>query len=226
MNKPIILLVSSLGTLGVAQGAVVTFGGGSIPDPGSKSFIGTVSAVPGFISSLTVSLSITGENKDLPAYNGDLYVTLQHGAGFAVLLNRPGKALGVSYGYADNGLDITLDDTGSAPDVHTYRLTLKGPPVGSLTGIWSSDGRNVDPNAVLDTTPRTESLDSFTGAVANGDWLLLVSDLSAGGNAKLASWTLNIETTPIPVPEPAWGVTLSALGLGGWFWLRRRQPAA
>lgn len=231
MKKSLVLLVSSLGSFCAAHGAfVVTFGGGSIPDVGSRAFVGSVSTATGFISSLTVSLSITGENKDHPAYNGDLYVTLQHGPGFTVLLNRPGKALGNPYGYGDNGMDVTFDDSGSAldvhTDVHTYQLTLKPPANGQLTGTWLSDGRAADPKDVLDTTPRTKFLSSFLGAVPNGDWWLFVADLSAGGNAKLLSWSLNIETTPIPVPEPAWAMALTAVGLGGFVWLRRGRRSA
>jgi hypothetical protein len=183
------------------------FGGGLIPDSGSIAFQGNVSTLAGPLTELTVNLAIVGAGTG-GAYNGDLYLTLQHDSVFTVLLNRPGRRLGDSYGYSDSGFSITLDDSAAAaaPNVHNYRLTLSGnhdtPITGPLTSTWSSDGRNVDPNSVLDSTPITTSLADFVGVNPNGTWYLFAADASSGGYARLQSWTLDISTVPEPFPTP------------------------
>lgn len=177
----------------------------------------TVSGVgPGAVP--TVGLTFSGLGAGM--VNGDLYVTLGHENAvggvdaFAVLLNRPGKRFDDDEGYRDSGMSITLTPDASTPDVHTYRRTLSGsdtvPLGGPLTGVWSLDGRSVDPDLVLDIDPRATSLDAF-GLVdgSTGRWLLFVSDLVSGGEARLDSWSLSF--APIPEPE-VWG-TFAAFGL-------------
>lgn len=228
MKKLIPAILTCFAPACFVHGAVlsVTFGGGSVPDAGfgSQTFTGNVAA-SGFISKLTVGLVISGE-PGAPAYNGDLYVTLQHGGGFSVLLNRTGRTASDDYGYGDNGFSVTLDDSGPSAgsytynDIHTYQ-DHSNPGGSALTGTWSADGRNTDPGSVLDTDARTASLNSFLGLQFNGLWTLFVQDLSSGGRAKVDSWTLEITTTPVVVPEPAAMALLTALGLAGFVGWRR-----
>ena len=162
--------------------------------------------------------------------NGDLYATLRHSSaattGFAVLLNRPGRADAGAYGYDDNGITVTFDDSVMAPDIHDYRYALFGDHTVALdrplSGIWATDGRAVDPNDVASKSPRTTSLLDFLGMDPRGEWLLYIADVSAGGHAQLDSWRLQINTKA-PIPEPAAGALVVALGLVGCVWMRRSR---
>jgi subtilisin-like proprotein convertase family protein len=140
---------------------------------------------------VTVNLDISGGS------NGDLYAYLSHGgSGFAVLLNRVGKTATDPFGYGDAGFHITLSDAASL-DIHNYG----GNSGLALTGTWQPDGRNVNPQLVLDTSPRTARFNSFLGSDPNGLWTLVVADMAAGGGqATLQSW--GVDATATPVPEP------------------------
>lgn len=134
------------------------------------------------------------------AFSGDYYVTLiGPNGGFSVLLNRAGRTLSAPLGYGDNGFDITFSV--GAPDTHLYQ---NNSPVFDgqfrLTGTWDADGRNVDPDLVLDTDSRTAGLDVFSGLNPNGNWTLFIADMNQNGTVMLDSWGLNINTI---VPEPA-----------------------
>ncbi len=164
------------------------------------------------IGSLRVTLEITGRLG--AASNGDLYATLVHDTGFAVLLNRPGRRAGVPLGYGDDGLSVTFEDGSGAADIHGYRFTLFGnhttPVGGPLSGTWATDGRTADPDEVLDTSLQTATLSQFEGLNPQGTWTLFVADLETGNLATLTGWGLEIT----PVPEPgAWAVGLAAGGL-------------
>jgi subtilisin-like proprotein convertase family protein len=185
----------------------------------------TIDSAIDSIGDLNVTLNLAGRGGG--AFNGDLYVTLTHNSGYSVLLNRPGRRSGSTVGYGDNGLDVTFDDAAANGDIHTYRLTLNGsnttplntPP---LTGIWSPDGRGIDPDLVLNTDPRDQLLGSFSGLNADGVWTLFVADLETGGAARLVSWGLAIT----PVPEPGQYAAIAALGLFGFAaWSRCRRCA-
>jgi hypothetical protein len=141
-----------------------------------------------------------------------LYVFLDGpNGGFAVLLNRSGVTTGNAFGYSDTGFNVTFDDSASYNDIHFYQnfgYTLNGG--GQLTGIWSSDGRAIDPlsaPATFATTQPSSSLDSFDGTDPNGTWSLFLADLSGGGQSTLANWRLDIEA----VPEPS---ACALLGIG------------
>jgi hypothetical protein len=168
----------------------------------------------GAIDSLEVWLKISAATNNL-AWNGDLFVSLQHDSGYAVLLNRAGRTESAPLGYGDNGFDLTF--TIGALDIHTYQSQS---PVfdldGRLTGAWGVDGRNVDPDSVLDTSPRTDMLESFVGLNPNGNWTLFVADLNQNGAMQLDSWGLDVT----PIPEPG---TLGLLALGALALLRRRR---
>lgn len=170
----------------------------------------------GITSINDVNLWITLDNPVAGgAYNGDLYVTLTHDSGFAVLMNRVGRRDGDSidaqFGYGDNGFQITLDDQAPNGDVHAYRLRPPGlshdTPVdpnyqAALRGTWAPDGRNVSPNEVLLSDLRTHTLANFNGLSAAGQWRLFVADLSSGGTVTLKDWGLQIRgLTAIPEPS-------------------------
>lgn len=170
------------------------------------------------ITDVSVTMNISG------GYNGDLFVYLSHGGGYAVLLNRVGRTSTSDFGYNTAGFVVTL--TGSAAtDIHNYQTlspTYNGS--GQLTGTWAADGRDVNPNSALDTTPRTATLAGFNGLNPNGDWTLYFRDTSPGGISTLNGWSVEVN----PVPEPvnvALGV-FAAVALvvqGGRAWRARRR---
>lgn len=163
----------------------------------------TVSDAIGTVNNVSVNLNIAG------GYNGDLYASLLHldangqSRGFAVLLNRVGVTAGDEFGNSGAGFMITLRDSASS-DIHTIANTLL-----AVTGTYQPDGRNVNPDVVVDTDPRTAFLSSFNGVNAGGSWILFVADRSLGDESTLVSWDLQITT---PVPEPA---TISLAIFGG-----------
>ncbi len=181
-------------------------------DPTGLQDTRTVSGFTDMIKSLSVRITLTAALSDL-AYNGDLYVTLQHDTGFAVLLNRAGKTAANPLGYEHNGFDIVF--TLGADDVHCYQDYTPGfDSQGRLIGDWGVDGRNVDPDIVLDTSQRTDMLASFTGLNPNGNWTIFVADMNLYGKVKLDSWGLNI--TPIPEPATALSLVLGYLVIIGY----------
>lgn len=147
------------------------------------------------IESVTVSIVLSST---FAMWNGDFYAYLVHDTGFAVLLNRVGRTATDPDGYGDAGFNVTFSDL--APnDIHGYQSTTN-PAGGVLTGTWQPDGRNMDPYLAIDATPRSATLSSFDGLDANGAWTLFVADVAAGGEARLASWSLTV-TGQIPEPS-------------------------
>jgi subtilisin-like proprotein convertase family protein len=138
------------------------------------------------ILDLNVTLQLSG------GFNGDLYAYLSHDGVNVVLLNRIGATAGNPLGYLTSGMNVTLDDSGLV-DIHVYG----GAP--NVNGVFQPDGRNVDPNAALDTSPRGPGLVSFNGMNPNGDWTLYFADLSGGGETTVNSWGLDFTATPEPV---------------------------
>ncbi|MDB6032602.1 MAG: uncharacterized protein JWM16_2940, partial [Verrucomicrobiales bacterium] len=143
-----------------------------------------------FITGLQVGVKISG------TFNGDLYCYLVHNSGFSVLLNRPGRRVGSTFGYFDPGMDITFDDAAANGDVHNYRLALNGSQSvalsAPLSGVWRPDGRTNSPLTVLDSDISRAGLSSFQGLDPNGDWLLFVADLATGDLHLLDNWSLTI----------------------------------
>ncbi len=165
------------------------------------------------IQYLVVRATIDGE------YNGDLYVYIQHDTGLTVLINRPGRTADNPYCYGDPGLNITLSD--AAPhDIHLYQdhATLG---IGSrLEGVWQPDGRRIDPDLVLDSSPRDFLLDQFIGLDPRGQWTLFAADLERGGINRLESWELEIGGV---VPEPAATALVASLVSALAILCRRRR---
>jgi hypothetical protein len=203
---------SVLATLAVGMGALCACGqvfeypiGQVVPD-GVASGLASVRGVTGVAPGARVSVGLTLSGVGPGMLNGDLFATLSHEDaagvvdGYVVLLNRPGKRAGDDEGYRDNGLSVTFGADAALPDVHSYRLELTGShstPLGAaLTGRWAPDRREVDPALVLDVDPRGRSLEVFEGVDPSaGRWVLFVSDLLAGGQARLDAWSL--EFTPL-----------------------------
>ena len=140
MKNGLSLFVCGLVPVVAGHGAVIDsglLGGGLIPDNGSAVFQWTYTGSSAPIVGLTLSVSISGAGGG-GAYNGDLYATLQHSSGaatgFAVLLNRAGRTAGGAYGYGDDGISVTFDDSVAAPDIHEYRYALFGDHTTPLNG--------------------------------------------------------------------------------------------
>jgi subtilisin-like proprotein convertase family protein len=192
--------------------------GSNIPDDSSLGIqdTRTVADPNGPLDNVQVSLQLTPVGPD-GGWIGDLYAYLRHTDAFgthtSILLNRIGRTSLNSAGLSDGpAIDITL--TAGGPDIHA----LTSPLGASLTGQFGADGRAIDPNVVLDTTPRTAGLAVFSGAIPNGDWTLFVADLSGGSQYRLDSWELDLTSHP-PVPEPqAWAAAtgLLLIGIAGW----------
>jgi subtilisin-like proprotein convertase family protein len=211
------LLLACMAHGQVATNSSFTSVGLSIPDGNPTGLASTTnwSGISGYIANVTVTLDITG------GFNGDLYVYLAGPAGgFAVLLNRTGLTAGNPFGYGDTGFNITFA-TGST-NIHTYQLSSPGiNGSGQLTGIWSPDGRNIDPQSTgstFDSTAPTADLTAFNNLTANGGWTLFVADMSGGGQGSLVSWGLTVVT----VPEPQTWVLLAG-GAGTLLALSRRR---
>lgn len=170
------------------------------------------------LDDVEVTLNLSG------GLNGDYYVYLVHstpgGTGFSVLLNRVGRTSGQPFGYGDSGLTVTF--SGSAlNDIHTYQ-TVTNPGGGALTGgLWSPDGRNVDPANVVTSDARTATLDSIQGLDANGTWTLFLADVAPLGQGVLVSWELHLQG----VPEPGTvGVgAVASLWVATMWWRRGRR---
>jgi len=197
-----------------------------IPD-GNASGLADVQAVNVPIAAITdLNVTLNLVSTGLGGFNGDIYATLTHDGGFSVLLNRPGKRDDSLLGYADAGINITLDDQAGA-DVHVYRLSLNGshttPLGGALTGSWQPDARLADPASVNISSPRTSPLSVFDGVNPNGTWTLFVADLASGGEMKLSSWGMDITGTAVPEPESLAAAALGCLGVAAFLRCHRKN---
>jgi len=200
-----------LGTLGVSaqQYSFTNVVNTPIPDANPNGLFSSinVSGISGELGDVTLSLTVSG------GYNGDLYAYLSgDNGGFSVLLNRVGRTSTDPTGYGDAGFNVTFSDFGTG-DIHLYGGNGGNP----LTGLWQPDGRNIDPQLVLDTDARTAGLNSFNGRNPNGEWVLFLGDFANESQSTLVDWSLNFSV----VPEPG-AASLFAIGLG-MFWLVRRR---
>src|SRR5262249_55862160 len=138
---------------------------------------------------------------------------------FCVLLNRPGRTDTNTFGYADAGFDITLDNAAANGDIHVYRAVTTPAPGAPLTGTWQPDGRNVDPATVVTTNARSTTLSSFASVSGGGQWTLFLADLESGGTNMLVNWELQLigiarPTVTWPTPSDiVYGTALSAAQL-------------
>ena len=128
-----------------------------------------------------------------------------------MLLNRSGVNSGNAFGYSDAGFNITLNDSVSAPGIHTYQSSSPTYSSGQLTGTWGSDGENIDPQsapALFNGGTGSSNLGTFSSLDGNGSWTLFLADLSAGNQSTIVNWSLDITT----VPEPS-SLALGALSI-------------
>jgi hypothetical protein len=133
----------------------------------------------------------------------------------AVLLNRIGRTSSTPFGNSGSSINLTLDDSASAGDIHLAAS-------GALTVNHWSDGRNVNPLTVLNTDTRTLGLDQVfaesNGRTINGTWTLFLADMSGGSTMTLNGWSLDITA----VPEPAtWALIIFGTVAGGTVVVRR-----
>jgi hypothetical protein len=219
MKTPIIVCLLTLSLAAFADPATYLYTAtglpASIPDNNANGYQNslTISAIPGPIIDVTVTLNIAG------GFNGDLYVALDYNNTSAVLLNRVGLSAVSSVGYPDRGFAITLQDSATS-DIHSYQTvsyTLNGS--GQLTGQWQPDGRLISPlssGTAIAAATRGNMLGVFDGMNANGTWTLFATDLSPGGVSTLTGWSLAITA----VPEPN---TIALAGLCcGVVWFHRK----
>jgi len=161
-----------------------------IPDASSIGLDDTRNlSLPGLasITDLKVKLTVAG------GFNGDLYCYLRHESGFVVLLNRPGRSAANDLGSEQPGLKVSFSQD-PAKDIHGCQNC--GPVSAAVVGEWAPDGRQADPRACLQTSPRTSTLNSFAGLNPNGKWTLFLADLNPGSQATLVDWSLIITATP------------------------------
>lgn len=186
-------------------------------DTSGLSLTSDLTGVDGVIDNITVSLDISG------GYNGDLYAYLRGpNGGFAVLLNRVGVSSSNAFGHSDTGFDVTFDDSTSNNNIHFYQESAYSlNDNGQLTGSWSTDGRNIDPQSdpsLFDTTQPSATLASFDGTDVNGTWTFFLADLSSGSQSTVVNWGLNIQTAPEP---STWALLM--LGVGILLSVRKRM---
>ena len=107
----------------------------AVPDGNASGLVDvrTVPSAIGNITGLKVKLKVTGE------FNGDLYGYVKHSSGYTVLLNRPGKTVVNTNGYADSGLDITFQNGAvNTGGVGIEIEVMLATNVGTLmSGIWA-----------------------------------------------------------------------------------------
>ncbi len=179
-----------------------------------------------FVASPIVNLSRVRVTVQVASqFNGNLYCNLVHlgsvTSNFCVLLNRPGRSDALPWGYDDSGIDVAFESSPLFGDVHLYR-NVDVPPAGApVTGIWQPDGRDVDPYAVLDTSPRSTSLASFVGVPATGIWSLFLADADFGALNVVHDWGLELIGQVVPsvswptLPELVYGEPLEPAILNG-----------
>jgi len=161
-RNPLWIPLAGVLTLGGPASAAVfpelTTDGRSVPDADSSGLVSSanLSATGYRITDVNVTLNLKGAPASFGGWNGDLYAWLGHGGVLSVLLNRPGRAEGRLLGYADDGLEVTLDD--DAPgDIHLYQTTWSGAPARSpvrgnrtrgswtLPSCWTPTNSNARP---------------------------------------------------------------------------------
>ena len=194
--------------LGAAsQGAIYSSGALNevIPDynsttstPGEWADSITVGDLTGLeIADVTLTLNVSG------GWNGDLYAYLSYtpvtGSGSLItLMNRPGYPAN-TYGYGDAGFNGTiLSDAGT----------------GNVQNYGGNGGAALGAVAYKPNDGSTTFASAFGGKDANGTWTLYFSDLEAGSDSTVLSWSLNLDVIPEPT-HIALGIFGGVLALGG-----------
>lgn len=195
---------------------------GIIPDGSVTPWSDTraISGISGPILDITVRLNISG------GYNGDLYGYLSYNNTLIPLVNRVGVGTGNSFGYDNSGLNVSFSDS-AANNIHFYQS------VGgyNITGEaqWKPDGRAISPLGAAPTfdAAGTVLLSALDGMSANGNWTLVMADVSGGGGqATVVSWGVDITAVPEPGQWATIAGALLAAAAGARRVLRSRRSAA
>jgi hypothetical protein len=169
------------------------------------------------IQSVSVRLTISG------GYNGDLYGYLSYDGVLVPLLNRVGVGTGNAFGYSGAGLSVKFTDT-AANNIHFYQSVI-GFSI-SDEAPWMPDGRTVNPVTAGPSTfdtPGTVTFSAFSDRSPNGQWTLVLADVSkGGGQAQVVSWGLDITAVPEPVMT---ALAVFGVGCGLVRWLCRRAES-
>lgn len=215
-----VLVLVPRGGAGVFDQSFVS--GTDIPDSSSTGLLDlrNISLAEPYIQSITVTLGIE-PTPGQSAFLGDLYAYLEHDGVISVLVNRPGRRADETAGYDDNQ-SMTVTFATGAPDFHNYRPVATTPLAGPITGTFGPDARATDPRFVLSTEAQTLPLSGFVGANGSGDWRLFVADLSGGGEHRLVSWGLQLQTSAIPEPG-VWAASGALAVWAGWRLFRRSR---
>lgn len=145
-------------------------------------------------------------------YVGDLVVRLQGPGGTVTVFDRPGvpaTAFGDSsnlagvYRWEDGGLDFSA----AAGSVNNNQIVANG---------------TYNPQDANDNFLSFNSV--FAGTQTAGSWTLTFYDLASGDVGGIAGWTLNIISSPIPVPEPSmFPLSLAGVAVGRRLARRKRK---
>ncbi len=152
----------------------------------------------GVSSMMTVANSTSATNLKVKLevdhnWVGDIKATLRHIPTNTVitLLDRPGLSTS-AFGCGKNNIDVTFDDSASE----------------------EANAACETPIAIEGNLKPVQTLASFAGADAKGDWKLNVADMDAGEAGKLKKWCLELESPGLPqvaiAPAPTKGNIQSA----------------
>lgn len=171
-----------------------------IPDQDGSGVVDSIEVALPYarLETLRVGLRIANAPGD-SAWNGDLYAYLYHEGTLAVLLNRPGKTATNPDGDSNSGLDVWFSTEPGMRDIHLSGSLSSG--VGTITGLWSADGRSMHPDDVTEAAPRDAGLFVFDGMNPNGLWVLFVADRAGGNMGVVEEWSLSFSEF-VAVPEP------------------------
>ena len=186
-----------------------------IPDRGQyvSTFTWTDHAGLAAITDVNVGLDLSSASGTTMRL-GQIYATLSFGTAsegsrVAVLLNREGVSNTNAFGSSLQSLNVTLDDSAAT---NIYNLTTG-------TGTYAADGRlGVDPygtRVAYDASQVTNGLSALNGNWLNSSvWSLLVADVQAGNQAKLNSWSLQVQglAPTSGTFDPGEGATVSGSG--------------
>jgi len=202
-----------------------TGSGGAIPDNNQAGISSTIT-VPVAVGSLfeiqNLSLTISGLTH---TWVGDLVITLtRNGPGpgpntTVDIINRLGASSSSSFGDSSN-----LDGTYIFSDNTTNSLLSAAQSGGSSFVIpagsyFASTGPT---NTTVPSGTNQSFLSAFYGQRAFGEWTLLIRDLAGGDVGSFSSWTLTLDSEPIPEPTSV-PALLSLAAVGGYLARRRRQ---
>lgn len=154
------------------------------------------------LTRVEVGLHLVGTSSGA-GFASEMFVSLNKDLGqTSVLLNQVGVTASDPVGQVYDGWNVTLRDDAANGDVHAASLGS-----GTLSGTWAPDGR-----VAATDTDRSLPLSLFNTGSGNGDWRLLVGDLTPAGTMRLQSWSLTF-TGFTAVPEPEAFALLSGVGL-------------